>query len=105
MLQALPSARITSVGLAVWFGFWEGAGPLLAQQGKDEAISPVLARNEEVLKRLKDLKSNRAVLLGKAQVTGEFNDVARQYNLHTTGPMGRDFTIKMAWAPDRKRVL
>ncbi|OWK36106.1 hypothetical protein FRUB_08669 [Fimbriiglobus ruber] len=51
------------------------------------------------------LKPNHAVLLGKADVVGEFNDTARKYDLHKTGPRGRDFTNKMCWAPDRKRAL
>ena len=36
---------------------------------------------------------------------GDFNDTARRYNLHKTGPLARDFTLKMVWAPERKRVL
>jgi hypothetical protein len=43
--------------------------------------------------------------LGKAEVVGEFNDVARKYELDKTGPKGRDFTIRMVWAPERRRAL
>lgn len=66
----------------------------------DDAPAPT-----DHLARLRELKPNHAVLLGKAKVIGEFNDVAKQFNLHKTGPRGRDFTIKMVWAPDRKRAL
>jgi len=70
-----------------------------------EAVEPALPVNEAALAQLKALKPNQAVLLGKAQVVGDFNDTARQFNLHKTGPMGRDFTIKMVWAPERRRAL
>ncbi len=59
----------------------------------------------DIVAKLTALKPNHAVLLGKADVVGEFNDTARKYDLHKTGPKGRDFTIKMCWAPDRKRAL
>jgi hypothetical protein len=38
-------------------------------------------------------------------VIGDFNDTARRFNLHKTGPLARDFTLKMVWAPERKRAL
>lgn len=60
---------------------------------------------EDAAQKLKSLPANRAVLLGSASVVGEFNDVARQFELHKTGPRGRDFTIKMVWAPERQRAL
>lgn len=67
--------------------------------------TPVLETNAEVTSRLSALKPNQGVLLGKARVLGEFNDIARRYELDKTGPRGRDFTIKMVWAPERKRAL
>ncbi len=69
------------------------------------AIEPVLPVNEAALAKIKGLKANEAMLVGQAQVAGDFNDVAKQWNLHQTGPMGRDFTIKMVWAPERRRAL
>jgi hypothetical protein len=68
-------------------------------------VEPELAPKRDVSDKLRALKPNQAVLLGKADVVGEFNDTARKYDLHRTGPKGRDFTIKMCWAPDRKRAL
>lgn len=66
---------------------------------------PKLAPKSAVLEKLAALKPNHAVLLGKSDVVGEFNDTARRYDLHRTGPRGRDFTIKVCWAPDRRRAL
>lgn len=77
--------------------------PLLASA--DDAVTPVLPSRPEVLEKIKNLKSNQAVLLGQAQVLGEFNDTAKRWNLHKTGPMARDFTLRMVWAPERKRAL
>ncbi len=68
-------------------------------------IDPKLDPKPAVAAKLAALKPNHAVLLGKADVVGEFNDTARKYDLHKTGPKGRDFTNKMCWAPDRGRVL
>jgi len=57
-------------------------------------VEPELATKRDVSDKLRALKPNRAVLLGKADVVGEFNDTAKKYDLHKTGPKGRDFTIK-----------
>ena len=67
----------------------------------DENFTPKPA----ILERIAALKPNQAVLLGKADVIGEFNETARKYELDKTGPKGRDYSIKMCWAPDRKRAL
>jgi hypothetical protein len=75
----------------------------LARAG--EEVRPALPMNKEAAAKLASLKPNEAVVLGKAQVIGEFNDVAKRYNLHITGPRGRDFTLRMVWAPERKRTL
>jgi len=83
------------------FGCLLGLGALAA----GEEIQPKLPVNEAVVAKLRGLKENQAVLLGKAAVVGEFNQVAKKYDLHKTGPRGRDFTIKMVWAPERQRVL
>jgi hypothetical protein len=71
----------------------------------DVAVLPAREAKPAVAEKLTALKANHAVLLGKADVVGTFNETARKYDLHKTGPRGRDFTIKMCWAPERKRVL
>jgi hypothetical protein len=76
-----------------------GALALTSRAAADFKPKPTVAD------KLAALKPNQAVLLGKADVVGEFNDTARKYDLHKTGPKGRDFTLKMCWAPDRKRAL
>jgi hypothetical protein len=66
---------------------------------------PALADKPAVLEKLKALKPGEAVTLGKADVVGEFNATAKEWDLPRTGPRGRDFSIKMCWAEDRKRAL
>ena len=69
------------------------------------AAGPKLDPKPAVREQLAALKPNQARLLGKADIVGEFNDTAKKYELHKTGPKGRDFTIKMCWAPERGRAL
>jgi len=57
------------------------------------------------LARLRDLKPNEGITLGKAAVIGEFNDTARKFELDKTGPQSRDYSIKMVWAPERNRAI
>lgn len=64
-----------------------------------------LAPDTQILERLRALRPNEAITLGRARVLGEFNDTARRFDLHRTGPRSRDFSVKMAWAPERRRAL
>jgi hypothetical protein len=80
-------------------------GVARATAAHDPPVEPKLNPKSAVLEKLAALKPNQAVLLGRADVVGEFNDTARKYDLHKTGPKGRDFTIQMCWAPDRQRAL
>ena len=77
---------------------------LLAETSND-AIQPALVPNPDVLAKLAALKPNQAMMLGNAKVVGEFNAVARRFDLDKTGPLARDYSIKMVWAPERKRAL
>lgn len=78
------------------------AGPIVAGE---KSIAPPLPVNKEALAKIAALKPNEAAIIGKAQVLGDFNDVAKRYELHKTGPRGRDFSIRMVWAPERRRAL
>lgn len=64
-----------------------------------------LAPDISVLARIAALEENHGLLLGSADVLGEFNDVARRYDLHRTGPRSRNYSLKMVWAPERQRAL
>ena len=77
----------------------------LHAETSEGAIRPALAPNPAVLAKLAALQPNQAMLLGNAKVVGDFNAVARRFELDKTGPLGRDYSIKMVWAPERKRAL
>lgn len=51
------------------------------------------------------LPQNHAAVLGRARVLGDFNQTARDHDLHRTGPRARDYSLKMVWAPERKTAL
>jgi hypothetical protein len=70
-----------------------------------ERIDPPLAPDPEVTGILDGLGDNSLAVLPATRVAGEFNDLARLFQLDKRGPMGRDFTIKMVWAPERRRAL
>ena len=71
----------------------------------DAVVEPKLEPKPSIVQKLAALKANQAATLGKADVIGDFNETARRFDLHKTGPRGRDFTIKMCWAPERGRAL
>lgn len=64
-----------------------------------------LVPDAEVQRRIRALAPNQAVNLGRARVLGDFNDVARRFELDRTGPRARDYSLKMVWAPERRRAL
>lgn len=80
------------------------AGLLTLPLGEACAGEEVRAASE-VLERIDRLRENEGLLLGPASVVGEFNEVARRFNLHRTGPRSRNYSLKMVWAPDRGRAL
>ena len=53
-----------------------------------DPIKPILPNNADALAKIQQLQPNQAAIIGKAQVIGEFNDVAKQFNLDKTGPTG-----------------
>ncbi len=58
-----------------------------------------------VLQTLGALRPGQSAILGQADLVGEFNDVARRFRLHLTGPRSRDYSLKMVWAPERETAL
>ncbi|WP_159099501.1 hypothetical protein [Parazoarcus communis] len=64
-----------------------------------------LAPDSSVLRRIEALEENHGLRLGSARVLGDFNAVARRFDLHRTGPRSRNYSLKMVWAPERQRAL
>jgi hypothetical protein len=105
-LDRRPDRRVfvTAGGLAILAAGLDPA-PAAADPPVVPKVDPPLTPKPAVVDRLAALKPNHGVLLGKADVVGEFNATARRYDLDKTGPRGRDYSIKMCWAPDRNRAL
>lgn len=76
-----------------------------AMAPRNATVTPALEADPAVAAALAALGPNQAVDLGKARIVGDFNEVARRFDLHRTGPRGRDYSIKMVWAPERGRAL
>lgn len=55
--------------------------------------------------RVAALRENHGRVIGRVRVLGDFNENARRYELHRTGPRSRDYSVKMVWAADRSTAL
>lgn len=86
---------------------WGAAPDAAAAEPKNKKlkVEPVLAADPQVTRILASLGDNTAAMLPPIKTTGDFNAVAKSYNMQKTGPVGRDYCNKMVWAPDRKRAL
>lgn len=58
-----------------------------------------------VVQALASIKPGEGMMLGKASVSGDFNKTAKRFKLDETGPLARDYSLKMVWAPDRASAL
>jgi hypothetical protein len=72
--------------------------------GKDE-VTPVLAPDPAVMKIVSSLQPGHGAKLPRFKVAGDLNAVAKRYRLDRRGPGARDYCIKMAWMPERKRAI
>jgi len=69
-------------------------------------LDPALTADPAVGKALAALGDNSACTLGDPKIIEELGDFAKGWHrMKQTGPCGRDFTIKMAWMPDRERAF
>ncbi len=75
----------------------------LAAGASGAAFAP--EASDSVTRRLAALRPNESVLLGLARVEGDFNETARRFDLHRTGPRARNYCLKMVWSPRRKTAL
>lgn len=73
--------------------------------GNGSAIKPALTPDPVVSAKIEALGDNEGAMLPPAKIAGEFNDVARKFQIDKTGPRIRNYCIKMLWAPERKRGL
>ncbi len=73
---------------------------------ENKAIEPKLEPKNEILEKIKKLKDNEACLLEAPTIIEELGNFAEGWHqMKKFGPNGRDYSIKMAWMPDRKRAF
>ena len=82
---------------------------VLTSQDKitSKAIEPILAADETILSKIKELPDNTWLKLPPLKVVGDL-DWCKSFNwesIKTRGPYGRDFSCKAVWMPDRKRAI
>lgn len=70
-----------------------------------DTVEPVLAPAPAVVKVLEDLGDNSSALLADLKTEGEWNAVTQEFGMERTGPVGRDYTNKAVWMPDRQRAF
>lgn len=71
-----------------------------------DGIEPALEPDAEILARLDALGDNSCCILEDTRVIEDLGDFAKGWHrMKETGPGGRDFSIKMAWMPDRRRAF
>ncbi len=70
-----------------------------------EKVAPELKPDPEVMKIVDALQPGHGANLPRFKTAGDLNAVAREHKLDRDGPGARDYCIKMAWMPDRKRAI
>lgn len=99
-MVAVLAALLTSSALV------QAADKAPTTQPASAAVDPALKADPAVLAAIDKLGDNSSVVLGDPTVMEELGDFAKGWhNMKTSGPTGRDFSIKMAWMPDRKRAF
>jgi hypothetical protein len=68
-------------------------------------VTPELAPDPKVTAVLDALGDKSSATLPPIKTVGEWNETTKLYGMEKTGPVGRDYCVKMVWAPERKRAL
>jgi hypothetical protein len=70
-----------------------------------EKVTPVLAADPAVMKIVNSLEAGHGAKLPRFKVAGDINAEAKRWGLDKRGPGCRDYCLKMAWMPERKRAI
>ncbi|MGQ9662034.1 MAG: hypothetical protein ACUVWX_06820 [Kiritimatiellia bacterium] len=73
--------------------------------GSQSHVTPELPPDPAVLTIVGNLRDGQSALLPKPKITGDINEVAREYKLDKRGPGARDYCVKMVWMPERRRAI
>lgn len=72
---------------------------------KSKIIEPALIWDKEQLAKIATLPPNTWLKLKQLQVTGDLDWLSKDSEKRILGPIGRDYSNKLAWMPDRKRAI
>ena len=80
------------------------------EQAAAGQVEPQVAADKELLARIEALPDNTWLRPGPVRTAGDLAwcgkpDWPNTENLAELGPGGRDYCVKMAWAPERKRAF
>lgn len=73
--------------------------------GEVKTVLPALKPDPKVEAVLAALGDNSSAILTGLKTVGEWNKINRDHHMDTRGPSGRNYCIKAAWMPDRKRAF
>ena len=80
--------------------------PVSVQPAPGQAkVEPALAPDPVVMAAINALGDNSSCNLPPIKTVGEWNAVSKKWAMETLGPRGRDYCLKAAWMPDRKRAF
>jgi len=82
-----------------------GAATVQALVGSRAPALMALAPDPEVVKIIDSLGEGCSAYLPPVRTAGDLNEITAKYGMNKIGPNGRDYSIKMAWMPDRKRAI
>jgi len=94
--------------MAIGIVWWAVASGFVASSepaNENPKVEPSLTPAPKVVKIIDELGDNSSAVLTDLKTVGEWNAVAKEHGLDRTGPMGRDYTNKAVWMPDRKRAF
>jgi len=80
-------------------------GWTVSARAEGDKVLPELDVDAKAAAIIESLDDHTGAMLPPARIVGEFGPIAKALGLDRHGPQGRDFTIKMAWAPDRERAF
>ena len=82
------------------------AGENGASTGSPQArVTPVLVPDPAVMRIVNALGDGQGAALPRFKVAGDINAEAKRWRLEKHGPGYRDYCLKMAWMPERKRAI
>jgi RNA polymerase sigma factor (sigma-70 family) len=83
----------------------EAPKPAARETGSSARVTPELPVDAKAMKIIKSLGAGQSAMLPATRMVGKWNQLTRKFGLDKYGPGRRNFSLKMVWAPDRKRAL